>query len=142
MTNAKPTVLFVCVHNAGRSQLAAGLAAIRGGDRITVLSAGLEPDNHVSDVALASLAEAGIDRSDQTPTQLTDDLIAQADIVVALKPGLDLPQHDGVRYETWPLPDPAEWDIDGIRPLRDYIDVQVRNLLAGLPGAQRSTSSP
>ena len=107
-----------------------------------MLSAGLEPDNHVSDVILASLAEAGIDRSDQTPTQLTDDLIAQADVIIALKPGLDLPQHDGVRYETWPLPTRAEWDIDGIRPLRDYIDAKVQKLLAGLPGAQRSTSSP
>jgi hypothetical protein len=69
MNNAKPTLLFVCVHNAGRSQLAAGLAALRGGDQVTVLSAGLDPDDKVSDVALASLAEAGIDRSDQTPHQ-------------------------------------------------------------------------
>jgi arsenate reductase (thioredoxin) len=107
MNNAKPTLLFVCVHNAGRSQLAAGLAALRGGDQVTVLSAGLDPDDKVSDVALASLAEAGIDRSDQTPIKLIDDLVAQADIVVALKPGLDLPHHDGVRYETWPLPDPG-----------------------------------
>jgi arsenate reductase (thioredoxin) len=91
MTNAKPTLLFVCVHNAGRSQLAAGLAALRGGDQVNVLSAGLDPDDKVSDVALASLAEAGIDRSDQTPTKLTNDLVAQADIVVALKPGPDLP---------------------------------------------------
>ena len=74
MTNAKPTLLFICVHNAGRSQLAAGLAALRGGDQVNVLSAGLDPDDKVSDVALASLAEAGIDRSDQTPTKLTDDL--------------------------------------------------------------------
>ena len=100
MNNAKPTLLFVCVHNAGRSQLAAGLAALRGGDQVTVLSAGLDPDDKISDVALASLAEARIDRSDQTPTRLTDDLVAQADVVVALKPGLDLPYHDGVRYET------------------------------------------
>ena len=139
MNNAKPTLLFVCVHNAGRSQLAAGLAALRGGDRITVLSAGLDPDDKVSDVALASLAEAGIDRSDQTPTKLTDGLVAQADVVVALKPGLDLPQHDGVRYETWPLPDPADWDIDGIRPLRDHIDAKVQELLSELhqPEASR-----
>ena len=94
MNNAKPTLLFVCVHNAGRSQLAAGLAALRGGEQVTVLSAGLDPDDKVSDVALASLAEAGIDRSDQTPTRLTDDLVAQADIVVTLKPGLDLPHHE------------------------------------------------
>jgi len=132
MTNAKPTLLFVCVHNAGRSQLAAGLAALRGGDQVNVLSAGLDPDDKVSDVALASLAEAGIDRSDQIPTKLTDDLVAQADIVVALKPGLDIPEY-GVRYETWPLPDPAEWDIDGIRPLRDYIDTKVQQLLSELP---------
>jgi arsenate reductase (thioredoxin) len=133
MNNAKPTLLFVCVHNAGRSQLAAGLAALRGGDQVTVLSAGLDPDDKVSDVALASLAEAGIDRSDQIPTKLTDDLVTRADVVVALKPGLDLPRHEDVRYETWPLPDPANWDVDGIRPLRDYIDAKVQELLAELP---------
>jgi hypothetical protein len=76
MTNAKPTLLFVCVHNAGRSQLAAGLAALRGADQVTVLSAGLDPDEKVSEVALASLADAGIDRSDQTPTKLTDKIIS------------------------------------------------------------------
>ena len=97
-----------------------------------MLSAGLDPDDKVSEVALASLAEAGIDRSDQTPTKLTDDLVAQADVVVALKPSLDLPHPEGVRYETWPLPDPAEWDIDGIRPLRDYIDTKVQQLLLEL----------
>jgi protein-tyrosine-phosphatase len=112
--------------------LAAGLAALRGGDQVNVLSAGLDPDDKVSDVALASLAEAGIDRSHQTPTNLTDDLLAQADIVIALKPGLDLPQHD-VRYETWPLPNPTEWDIDGIRPLRNHIDTKVQELLRELP---------
>ena len=138
MTNAKPTLLFVCVHNAGRSQLAAGLAALGGGDQVNVLSAGLDPDEKVSDAALASLAEAGIDRSGQTPTKLTDDLVAQADVVVALKPGLDLPHPEGVRYETWPLPDPAEWDIDGIRPLRDYIDAKVQQLLTELPQPRRA----
>ena len=99
------------------------------------LSAGIEPDDKVSDVALASLAEAGIDRSDETPTKLTDDMLAQADIVVALKPSLDLPHRDGVRYQTWPLPDPAEWDIDGIRPLRDYIDTKVQALIKDLDTA-------
>lgn len=127
MTNAKPSLLFVCVHNAGRSQLAAGLAALRGGDQVNILSAGLEPDDKVSDVALASLAEAGIDRSDQKPTKLTDDMLAQADVVVSLKPGLDLPHLDGVRYETWPLPDPAEWDIDGIRPPRGLCWLPLRS---------------
>jgi arsenate reductase (thioredoxin) len=95
MNNAKPTLLFVCVHNAGRSQLAAGLAASRGGDQVNVLSAGLDPDDKVSEAARASLAEVGIDRSDQRPTKLTDDLVAQADGVVALKPGLDLTHPEG-----------------------------------------------
>ena len=135
----KPTLLFVCVHDAGRSQLAAGLAALRGGDQVNVLSAGLDPDDRVSEVALASLAEAGIDRSDQTPTKLTADMVAQAD-VVALKPGLDLPHRDGVRRQTGPLPDPAEWDIDGIRPLRDYIDTKVQELLTELTPQARVPS--
>ena len=83
-----PTVLFVCVHNAGRSQLAAGLAAHHAGTTVQVLSAGTDPDTQVDAVALASLAELGIDRSDQVPTRLTDDLLTQADVVVTLKPGL------------------------------------------------------
>lgn len=128
----KPTVLFVCVHNAGRSQLAAGLGTHHAGDQVTVLSAGLDPDSHISDVTLASLAELGIDRTDQTPTKLTDDLIAQADVLIALKPGLEIPRHAGVRYETWPLPDPANWDINGIRPLRDHLDSKVQQLIGEL----------
>ncbi|WP_204910601.1 heat-shock protein HtpX [Microlunatus spumicola] len=126
------TVLFVCVHNAGRSQLAAGLAAYRAGPGVRVLSAGTEPDAHVDAVALASLAELGIDRSDQVPSLLTDDLLDQADVVVTLKPGLAVAQRPGVRYENWPLPDPQGWDLDGIRGLRDHLDARVAQLLAGL----------
>ena len=128
----KPVVLFVCLHNAGRSQLAAGLAAHSAGSRVEVLSAGTEPDERVDPVALASLAELGIDRSDQTPTRLTDDLLDRADVVVTLKPGLDLPHRSGVRYENWPLPDPQGWDLDGIRPLRDHLDGRVHHLLGDL----------
>ncbi len=127
-----PTVLFVCVHNAGRSQLAAGLAAFHARGRVTVLSAGTEPEDKVSDVVLASLAELGIDRRDQSPTRVTDDLLARADVVVALKPGLNLRVHSGVRHELWALPDPAGWDVDGVRPLRDHLDSQVRRAIAGL----------
>lgn len=130
------TVLFVCVHNAGRSQLAAGLAAHHAGVAMQVLSAGTDPDTQVDAVALASLAELGIDRSDQVPTRLTDDLLAQADVVVTLKPGLDLPRRTGVRYENWPLPDPQGWDLDGIRPLRDHLDSRVTQLLADLANAK------
>ena len=121
------TILFVCVHNAGRSQLAAGLAAARAGSDVTILSAGMEPDVAVSATVLASLAEIGIDRSDEVPQLLTEELAARADVIVALKPGLDLPAHE--RVEVWPLPDPAAWDVDGIRPLRDHIDGLVANLL-------------
>ena len=121
------TILFVCVHNAGRSQLAAGLAAARAGADVTVLSAGTEPDPAVSQTVLASLAEVGIDRSREVPQLLTAELAARADVVVALKPGLDLPPHD--RVEVWPLPDPAAWDVDGIRVLRDHIDGLVSELL-------------
>ncbi|WP_155856120.1 low molecular weight phosphatase family protein [Cellulomonas sp. URHD0024] len=121
------TFLFVCVHNAGRSQLAAGLAAARAGSDVTVLSAGTEPDTAVSATVLASLAEIGIDRSREVPRLLTAGLAARADVLVALKPGLDLPAHH--RVELWPLPDPAAWDVDGIRPLRDHLDTLVADLL-------------
>lgn len=127
-----PTVLFVCVHNAGRSQLAAGLAAHHAGDSVTVLSAGTEPDPRVDPVALASLTELGIDRSDQVPTPLTAELLARADVLITLKPDLVLPRQPGVRYENWPLPDPQNWDLDGIRPLRNHIDGRVRALLSEL----------
>jgi len=120
------TILFVCVHNAGRSQLAAGLAAARAGSDVTVISAGTEPDAAVSEKVLASLAEVGIDRGSEVPQLLTDQLAARADVIVALKPGLDLPAHP--RVEVWPLPDPAAWDLDGIRPLRDHIDELVADL--------------
>jgi len=136
------TVLFVCVHNAGRSQLAAGLASARAGKHVRVLSAGTEPDQRVDAVALASLAEVGIDRSDHTPTVLTDDLLDQADVVVTLKPGLHVAQRSGVRYENWPLPDPQGWDLDGIRGLRDHLDARVTQLLIDLPAALDDEDTP
>jgi len=121
-------VLFVCVHNAGRSQLAAGLAA--ADSRLGVTSAGTAPEDHVSSVVIASLAEIGIDWTGRQPTLLTRDAVQSADVVVSLKPGLDIPQVEGVRYETWPLPDPAGWDVDGIRPLREYLRERITALAA------------
>ena len=132
-----PTVLFVCEHNAGRSQLAAGLAAAYASDRVKVLSAGTSPDATVSPVVVASLAELGIDRSDQVPTQLTDDLLRRADAVVALKAGLAFAAPDGVDQQTWDLPNPADWDIDSIRPLRDHIQQKVHKLVDQLKSAGR-----
>jgi arsenate reductase (thioredoxin) len=124
------SVLFVCVHNAGRSQLAAGLAATIADGQLRVASAGTDPEDHVSDVVIASLAEVGIDWTGRTPTRLTPEAVESADVVVSLKPGLDVPLVAGVRYETWPLPDPAGWDVDGIRPLREHLRERITALAA------------
>lgn len=124
----RPRVLFVCTHNAGRSALAAALARAQFGDRIDVESAGVNPQAAPSDVTIASLAEIGIDDSHHVPTALTAERVAAADIVVAMKPGLNIPHIDGVRYDTWSLPDPAGWDVDGIRPLRDNIRGRISEL--------------
>ena len=127
-----PTVLFVCEHNAGRSQLAAGLTAFRAAGRVRVRSAGTNPDARVDDVMLASLAELGIDRSDQVPMLLTDGLLRQADVVVAVKPELGIVPVDGTQWQTWTLPEPERWDLEGLRPLRAFLDDKVQALIEDL----------
>jgi arsenate reductase (thioredoxin) len=131
-----PRVLFVCAHNAGRSGIAVALAAHRAADRIEVDSAGTTPDRKPSATTIATLAELGIDGTGHRPKAVTAERVAAADVVVAMKPGLDLPQVPGVRYETWSLPDPAEWDTEGIRPLREEIDRRVQALIAELTDEQ------
>ncbi len=128
----RPRVLFVCTHNAGRSALGSALAHHHAAETIDVDSAGTDPDPEPSAATTATLAELGIDASTHRPSAVTPERIAAADVVVAMKPGLNLPQVDGVRYETWILPDPAYWDAEGIRPLRDEIDRRVQALLAEL----------
>ena len=130
----RPRVLFVCTHNAGRSALAAALAAHHAAHRVDVDSAGTDPDPRPSPTTIATLAELGIDATAHRPSAVTAKRIAAADVVVAMKPGLDLPHVADVRYETWTLPDPAGWDADGIRPLRDEIDRRVRDLITELTG--------
>ena len=125
----KPTILFVCTHNAGRSALGAALAREQAGDRATVLSAGVAPAETASAGTIASLAEIGIDDSGHVPTQLTEELVRSATVVVAIKPGLPILQLDGVAYETWDLPNPQGWEAPAIRPLRDHIDDRVADLL-------------
>jgi len=127
-----PTVLFVCEHNAGRSQLAAGLATVRSAGRVTVRSAGTNPDATVDAVMLESLAELGIFREDQVPTQLTADLIEQADVIVAVKPDLGIVPADGAQLVTWALPEPERWDVEGLRPLRAFLDEKVQALIEDL----------
>ena len=125
----KPALLFVCTHNAGRSALGAALARRQAGDRVVVLSAGVAPAETASAGTIASLAEIGIDDSAHVPTRLTEELVAASTVVVAMKPGLDVPQIEGIAYETWDLPNPEGWDVDAIRPLRDHIDGRVSALL-------------
>ena len=125
----KPTILFVCTHNAGRSALGAALARRQAGDRVVVLSAGVAPAETASAGTIASLAEIGIDDSAHVPTRLTEELVAASTVVVAMKPWLDVPQIEGIAYETWDLPNPEGWDVDAIRPLRDHIDGRVSALL-------------
>ncbi|MBI1351224.1 MAG: heat-shock protein HtpX [Actinomycetales bacterium] len=125
----KPTLLFVCTHNAGRSALGAALARQRAGDRAVVLSAGIDPAPSASAATIASLAEIGIDDSAHVPTKVTEELIRTATVVISMKPGLDLPRIDGVVYETWDLPNPQGWEASAIRPLRDHVGDRVTDLL-------------
>ena len=128
----KPTLLFVCTHNAGRSALGAALARQQAGDRAVVLSAGIAPAKATSAGTIASLAESGIDDSAHVPAEVTEELVRSATVVIAMKPGLDLPRVEGVTYETWDLPNPEGWDAAAIRPLRDHISDRVKDLLGRL----------
>jgi arsenate reductase (thioredoxin) len=125
----KPALLFICTHNAGRSALGAALARQQAGDQVVVLSAGVDPAETASDGTIASLAEIGIDDSAHVPTKVTEELVRNATVVISMKPGLDLPQIDGVVYETWDLPNPQGWEAPAIRPLRDHIGDRVTDLL-------------
>ena len=127
-----PTVLFVCVHNAGRSQMAAGFLQQLAGDRVEVLSAGSAPADGVNPVAVAAMAEVGIDIAAATPKLLTDSAVQQADVVVTMGCGDACPFFPGKRYEDWELDDPAGQGIEAVRPIRDEIRRRVEQLLAGL----------
>ncbi|GAA1653621.1 arsenate reductase ArsC [Microbacterium flavum] len=127
-----PTVLFVCVHNAGRSQMAAGYLQHLAGDRIDVRSAGSEPKDQINSVAVAAMAEDGIDITANTPKLLTVDAVKQADVVITMGCGDACPIFPGKRYEDWELDDPAGQSIDAVRPIRDDIRARVRALIAEL----------
>ncbi len=127
-----PEVLFVCVHNAGRSQMAAALLAHHGGDRVSVRSAGSAPADEVNPVAMAALAEWGVDPVGAAPKRLTDDDVRVADVVITMGCGDACPFFPGKRYLDWELPDPAGKPLEEVRPIRDQIDALVRDLLAEL----------
>ena len=130
--STRPGVLFVCVHNAGRSQMAAGYLRHLAGDRVDVLSAGSQPTDRINPVAIEAMAEEGIDIAAGKPTVLTPEAVRVADVVVTMGCGDECPFFPGKRYEDWVLDDPAGRDIDEVRPIRDEIRRRVENLLADL----------
>jgi arsenate reductase len=135
----KPSVLFVCVHNAGRSQMAAGFLTQLGGDRVEVRSAGSIPGDQVNPSAVAAMAEVGIDISAQTPTILTTDAVQASDVVITMGCGDACPIFPGRRYLDWDLEDPAGQGIEAVRPIRDRIKARVQVLLSELLAAQSPT---
>ena len=128
----KPRILFVCVHNAGRSQMAAGYAQALGGDRVEVVSAGSEPADQLNPQAIAVMAEEGIDIAGEQPKILTTDAVREADAVITMGCGDTCPIFPGKRYEDWELTDPAGRPIDTVREVRDDIKTRVQALLGSL----------
>jgi protein-tyrosine-phosphatase len=125
----KPTVLFVCQHNAGRSQLGAALLQLLGGDRFTATSAGLSPAAHVNEAVAGSLAESGIDISGRVPRAVTEEDLETADLVVLMKPGLSLPAVPRGDVLEWSFPNPEAWDVEAVRPLRDAVEAKIRSTI-------------
>jgi protein-tyrosine-phosphatase len=130
-----PEVLFVCVHNAGRSQMAAALLEHHARGRVRVRSAGSAPASEVNPAVVAAMEEIGIDLSQAFPKPLTDEGARAADVIVTMGCGDACPVYPGTRYLDWQLADPAGQGIDAVRPIRDDIDVRVRALLEELVGA-------
>ena len=128
----KHTVLFVCVHNAGRSQMAAGWLRHLAGDRVEVLSAGSAPAGTINPVAVEAMAEVGIDIAGQQPKLLSDAAVQASDVVVTMGCGDACPFYPGKRYEDWELDDPAGQGIEAVRPIRDEIRGRVEALIASL----------
>ena len=129
---SKPTVLFVCVHNAGRSQMAAGFMRELGQGRVEVLSAGSAPKDSINPVAVAAMAEVGIDIANNAPKVLTPEAVQESDAVITMGCGDVCPIYPGKRYEDWVLEDPAGQGIEPVRVIRDEIKVRVEKLLAEL----------
>jgi arsenate reductase (thioredoxin) len=128
----KPTVLFLCTHNAGRSQMALGYFARLAGDRAVAYSGGSEPADQVNPAAVQAMAEVGIDITSQRPKRWTQEMVEEADVVVSMGCGDACPVIPGRRHEDWVLPDPAGKPIDEVRPVRDEIERRVRQLVTEL----------
>lgn len=129
MSDSKPTVLFICQHNAGRSQLGAALLEHLAGDRFTAASGGLSPAEHVNDAVAASLGELDVDMTDRVPRAVTEADLDGADIVVLMKPGLALPSTPRGEVLEWSFPNPEAWDLDAVRPLREAVSDRIRSTI-------------
>ncbi|MGC4868032.1 arsenate reductase ArsC [Micromonospora sp. DT53] len=129
----KPSVLFVCVHNAGRSQMAAGWLRHLASDTIEVRSAGSEPADQINSVAVEAMREVGIDITEQTPARLTWDTAHASDVIITMGCGDACPIFPGKRYEDWKLTDPAGQPLDVVRQIRDDIRTRITELLASIP---------
>jgi arsenate reductase (thioredoxin) len=132
ITDTKPTVLFLCTHNAGRSQMALGYFNHLAGDQGIGWSGGSEPGHEINPAAVAAMAEIGIDITREFPKPWTDEIVQAADVVVTMGCGDACPFFPGKRYENWELPDPAGQGIEAVRPIRDDVEARVRQLLAEL----------
>ena len=132
MTHDQPEVLFVCVHNAGRSQMAAGLVKLRSDGRIHVRSAGSTPADEINPAAVEAMEEVGVDMSEEFPKPLTDEVVRAADVVITMGCGDACPIFPGKRYEDWELEDPAGKDVETVRRIRDELDARVQALIAEL----------
>ena len=130
--DGKPIVLFLCTHNAGRSQMAMGFFTHLAGDAAVAWSGGSEPGNEINPAAVQAMAEVGIDISGEYPKPWTDEIVQAADVVITMGCGDACPIFPGRRYEEWVLDDPAGQDVDGVRPIRDDVEERVRRLLTDL----------
>lgn len=135
MTDPKPSVLFVCIHNAGRSQMAAAYLTHLAGDRVEVRSAGSAPADQVNPAAVAAMLEEGIDMSAETPKILTDAAVRASDVVITMGCGDTCPIYPGKRYEDWALADPAGQGVEAVRPIRDEIRRRIEALIAEIAPA-------
>ena len=135
MTDAKPTVLFVCVHNAGRSQMATGWLKELSGGSIEVLSAGSMPGHQINPVAVEAMAEVGIDIAGEQPKKLSTEAVQASDVVITMGCGDECPYFPGKRYEDWVLTDPAGQGIETVREVRDEIKTRIERLIASLSPA-------
>ena len=137
----QPEVLFVCVHNAGRSQMAAGLLKLRSGGTINVRSVGSAPADEINPAVLEAMSELGVDMGEEFPKRLTDDAVRTADVVITMGCGDACPVYPGKKYEDWQVDDPAGEDLEVVRRIRDELDRRVQALIGELSGRDLSSGT-